>query len=386
MLRKTVCAFLFVVAIFSTFVVVPETAAADFESRKQEIIARYEYAKPTYSGSVYDQQPSVKYPYSIGKVADGYLNDGLKMFNFVRFLAGLPSDVAISNELTDQAQHGAVLLAASGTLTHWPKKPSDMPTDFFDIGYSSTTSSNLAQANDTIAEVVYGWMKDNHDQLNLTTTGHRRWLLSPLLLKTGFGVAGDGYARYFAGQVFDSSRSGYEVPDHISWPGGAAFPNSFMDPKSQWSIQLNAAKYQQPGLNDVTVKLTCVSDNKTWDFSAQYNTYSESNRFFNVDNQGYGGWEVPYCVIFRPEGITKYSGEYKVSVSGLKLIDGSPTTLDYTVEFFDINIVTPTPPTPQPEPPITDGRGKDGGGGCSVTGLGLFVFALAMAFRKDGRW
>ena len=317
-------------------------AASDFDARRQEIVNRWNAVKPTYNGAVYDVAPSIRSPYAIGKVAEGYLADGLRVFNFARFLAGLPDDVTISEELTDLAQHGAVVLAATGTLTHWPTKPADMEQSFFDKGYQSTTSSNLSQGSQTIPDSIYGCLYDGHNELNLSTVGHRRWILSPLLKNAAFGVAGDGYNRYIGHQVFDESRVGYTVPNYIAWPSGAAFPNSFMEATAPWSVQLNAQKYQSPSLENVSVTLTRQSDGKAWSFSKTHNNFSLENRYFNVNSDGYGGWEVPYCVIFRPEGINTYSGEYSVSITGLRNASGNATSLEYTVAFFDMPLENAT--------------------------------------------
>lgn len=359
-------------------------AAQDFETRKQEITTRWNALPSAYKGEVYLEKPVTKAPYGLGKVADGYLQEGLAMFNFVRFLADLPDDVTIASDLTDLAQHGAVLLAATGTLTHWPSKPADMDQAFFDTGYQSTTSSNLGQAYTSISEAVRDWMKDNHDQLNLTTAGHRRWILSPLLAHTAFGVAGDGYARYFAGQVFDSSRKGYQVPDFVAWPGQTAFPVEFMDGKAAWTIQLKDATYRLPDVNTVTVTLTRVSDGHIWTFSSAFNQYSATNRYFNVDSQGYGGWEAPHCIIFRPEGIANYAGEYRVSIDGLANKDGTPAVLDYAVTFFSLKSSTPDP-DPDPDPtPNPDNSDNGGGGGCN-NGWSLLVLIVLMTLALQKR-
>ena len=86
---------------------------ADAESRKQEILQRWNGLNPPYAGEVYDEKPSARSPYTLGKVANGCLREGLQMFNFLRFLSGLPDDVEIDPGLVALGQHGAVLLAAS---------------------------------------------------------------------------------------------------------------------------------------------------------------------------------------------------------------------------------------------------------------------------------
>ena len=308
----------------------------EFKARRQQIIDRWNTIKPSYTGQTYVIEPSVRNPYSIGKVSAGFIGDGLRTLNFARFLVDLPDDVTISEDLTDLAQHGAVVLAATGVLTHTPVKPTDMEQNFFDKGYKSTTSSNISRGDVTIPDFVRSCLKDDHNELNLSTVGHRRWILSPLMKESAFGVAHDGQSSYMTNQVFDQSRIGYALSDYIAWPSGTAFPNSFMENRAPWSIVLNTGKYQEPTIETVTVTLTRASDGKVWTFSKANNSFSADQRYFNVNNVGYGSWNMRYGIIFRPEGVDSYSGEYSVSINGLTGINGNPATLDYSVAFFDM--------------------------------------------------
>ena len=182
---------------------------------------------------------------------------------------------------------------------------------------------------------------------------------------------------YITLQVFDDSRAGAKIPDYILWPNKSAFPNDadFMSPKIPWSIQLNTSVYEEPDINSVSVTLTRISDGKAWTFTKEHNTYSDSGRYFNVDSSGCGGWDIKSCIIFRPEGATKYEGEYKVSVTGLKKADGSDAALDYTVSFF--NLFHDLKPTPTPIPTPTQ-PGSGSGGGCDA-GFGVIALLTTAA-------
>lgn len=81
--------------------------------------------------------------------------------------------------------------------------------------------------------------------------------------------------------------------------------------------------------NAVHVTLKRINDGKVWNFSA-----GSSNGYFNVDNGGYG---QTGCIIFRPEGITGYQAGDIFEVS----ITGSGINLNYRVNFFDPDNVTP---------------------------------------------
>ncbi|GHV54118.1 hypothetical protein FACS1894216_13470 [Synergistales bacterium] len=291
------------------------------------------------------------------------------MFNFYRFLADIPDDVVLDDSLIYRAQHGAVLLAASGVFAHEPPKPANMDNAFYEEGFASTTSSNISYRSGTnynttkIDSALSGQM-DDEDPSNIDMVGHRRWILNYELKKTAFGVADIGDRRYFTIQVFDGSRSATNYPDYILWPNQSAFPLNFFKGNVPWSIQLHRDIYAEPTSQEVAVILTRVSDAKTWIFTK--NDTDKSGKYFNL---------LPshplYCIVFRPDGIGSYSGAYDISVSGLKLIDGSPATLNYTVEFFDIR---------------GDNGESSGGGGCSTLGMGFGVLALAVGtlLKKRG--
>ena len=106
-----------------------------------EIAARYASIRP--ATSVYKTKPSFTAPYAAGALSDSMLNNAEDYLNYIRYLAGLPA-VSMTDALNDEAQHGAVLLAATDQFTHYPQKPADMSQAFFDKGSSATSSSNLS--------------------------------------------------------------------------------------------------------------------------------------------------------------------------------------------------------------------------------------------------
>lgn len=370
-------------------------AAESTEARIAAIKARYEALKPFYNGATYDVEPGVTAPYSIGAVKRAYLEEGLAFLNFQRFVAGVPDDITLSDDLVESGQHGAVLLAATGYLTHFPEQPEDMDKDFYDRGCYSTTGSNLSQRGGSnsrsvpIRSALMGQADDSDSSKgfnsNAASVGHRRWLLSYQMLYTGFGVADSGNNRFFAVEVVDRSRESDTLPKYILWPSAPAFPADFAEAQTPWSISLNRYEYERPLLEDITVTLTRREDGKSWIFDASCNKISSNERFMHIDANGYGG-EFSYCIIFRPEGITEYSGVYDVSVSGLKDADGAALDdLRYSVEFFRLeNKATDVSGSGDGGQPSGDGGS---GGGCSAgwTPVVLLLFAAPLIRGKVQR-
>ncbi|MCD5324213.1 MULTISPECIES: CAP domain-containing protein [Pontibacillus] len=330
---------------------------------KKEVMTKWDLYKPTYEGNPFVKDPSIRAPYTTGELKQGFLQDGVNMTNFVRYLSGLPDDIELNSSLNEQGQYGAVVTAANGYLNHHPTKPTDMDKDFYEIGYKSTSSSNLSQQytkedftssyeidgavqKGTIASSVYSYMMDE-SRSNIDRVGHRRWILNPQLKDVGFGYAlnkklGNYYNYTFSTmQVFDKSREEEVDYDYIGWPGvNRYFPAEFFPSDTPWSVSLNPYLYQIPELTEVNVEIKSLADGKTHKLNTQDTPMNTDGRdvlgeYFNINNQWYG---IPYCIVFRPDPdqINLYNGVYEVTVEGLKDRNGNETSLQYKVNFFDL--------------------------------------------------
>lgn len=278
----------------------------------------------TLPQELYDETPSVSAPYATGKVKPEVLLMAANRLSALRRIAGLPP-VELDNALCENAQYGAVLLAAS-SFSHTPQKPTDMDNDFYQKGYAATTSSNIAYGY-SLTQAVDGFMDDS-DGGNVELLGHRRWQLNPLLGRVGFGYANGRTAE----KVFDMSGTASDY-DFISWPSSGYFPAGLFGGNQAWSVSVNPARYASPRQADLTVTLSRQSDGKTWTFSNAENYVAASEgKYYHVDNAGYG---VSNCVIFRPDGVDAYDGRYTVTIAGLTDGDGAPLTFSYDVDFFD---------------------------------------------------
>ena len=305
---------------------------------KEQIKAKWQ--EIFYTTDIYSETPSVNAPYDAGALSDEYLESGETYLNYIRYIAKLP-DIQLAAALNENAQYGAVLLAAIDTLTHYPSQPSDMSDEFYQQGYNATTSSNISMRGgyldyECLISSIQGCMDDNGTN-NLDALGHRRWLLNQRLLNVGFGQAeADSYSQYIVTKVFD--RSGANINyDFVSWPASGNMPTNVFDNDVPWSVTLNPQKYQTPDINKVSVTIKEVSSGKTWSFDSTtgaptYNTYA----YMAVNNMGYG---VANCIIFNPgaSNVSSYKGVYEVTVNGIYLSDGTETSLSYKVDFFDID-------------------------------------------------
>jgi len=327
-MKKMVTVFLFALLVTNAF--------AQAQSISQ-IRAKWNQLKPKAGVKVYEREPSAKQPYSAGRLALDFTNNGKNMLNFARYLAGLPAVEWHTYNL--QCQSGALVLAANGVLSHAPAQPKGMGLhDGYETGYGACASSNIYMSSGnsaTLDDAVKSWLNDS-DPGNIKALGHRRWILNPPMGKTGFGcVTNPGKGTFITMWAFDTSGTGKK--DRVLWPNEGYFPSNFFEPKQAWSISLNSSVYSNTAANtaNISVKLTCLNNNKSWTFTkSDTNT---SGKFFNIDTGGYG---MNFCIIFRPDGIASFgsgSNKYRVEVSGLKSPKNAALAkMVYDVEFFSL--------------------------------------------------
>jgi hypothetical protein len=298
----------------------------------------------------YAQAPRVTAPYKAGALTQAHLEDGLNMTKFVRHLAGLSEDVYLDANLNDQAQHGAVLLAAIGGLSHSPSKPADMDDAFYQKGKTSCGSSNLYYVGtkynlnhaENLDRVVRAFI---HDLSNIKTMGHRRWVLHPSLQKLGFGLAdkaesGGMHAYYATMQITDTSNKTDKIDmDYVLWPAGGDFPVDVFQGDEPWSVSLNPNVYNISTCQPV-VTLKNVTTGLEWVFDKIGDT-SVKLKFFYFNREAMG-W--PGCVIFRPDGLESLSlkenrllnNTFDVTVTGLVRKDSTSGDINYQVTFFEL--------------------------------------------------
>ncbi len=315
---------------------------------KVEIAAQWN--KVTSASTIFQRTPSVTAPYATGVLTEDFLESGVTYLNYVRFVAGLPA-VELDSTLNEDAQHGAVLLAAIDELTHFPGKPADMDNAFYNRGAQATASSNISarwgytNLTEMLQSAVFGCMNDNGSLGNLQTVGHRRWLLNPTLGKVGFGYAESATEwSYIVTKVFDESGPGCDY-DFISWPVAGNHPTNLFVYQNPWSVTLNPDVYQRVSIENVKVSVTREADGQTWYFDSSTGEPNITNNsiapYLTVDTAWYG---VPNCIIFHPgsKAVESYEGVYRVKITGIYYKNGTAAELDYTVDFFDVESVSST--------------------------------------------
>ena len=315
-----------------------KTASKDVRSNEQieKIRAKYLEYKPRTVKDIYVDKPNTVKPYSPGSLTPEFLQNGLNMLKFMRFLAGLSEDVVYTPELNDLAQHGAVILAANGKITHTPSQPSDMDETFYKRAYKSTKTATLywSSAKQATLEAAVRGFFDDSDRSNIDRLGHRRWMLKPSLKNVGFGCAVSSAGTFIPIQVFDISGKEKTDMPYVQYPAPGYFPAAFFRPTQAWSVNLSPKVYDLIRCKP-NVKLTCLDDGRQWDFSLS--DTDKDGKYFNVDESVFGR---QYCIIFRPDslGSLDVNRRFKVEISGVVDKVGKLLTIEYEVEFFQDDV------------------------------------------------
>ena len=319
-------------------------------------------------------------PYYAGIVKSEILNKTLEELNYIRRLIGVPDNVKLNSDYTNKAQHGAVLLDAVGTLTYTPSKPSDMTQEFYDLGYAGAHHGDITHDYSSNMTLSYSLKLfiDDSDEEDIPDVGQRRWLMNPRLKNTGFGISTrKGCAVVYVVEEFKdfhnvdnpmTQEQHAEYLEWLKWPNSDEFitwpssqnehPLTYFNSKTAWSVTLNSDIFNGCTASAVNVKLTRLSDNRTWNFSS---TKSDGDFYINDE------YAYDECIIFRPNEITAYNNgeQWKVEISGLTRKDGKAGNISYNVKF--------TSALTGYEENKNSSSGS--GGGCN-TGLGAGVFLL----------
>ncbi|MCQ2437472.1 MAG: Ig-like domain-containing protein [Clostridia bacterium] len=302
-----------------------------YESR-EALRAAYSQVSDVSRESPYLKQPDPVPPCDVGALTEQALDDALNYLNFIRSVAGLePVHRSILADL--RCQHGAVLLAANDRVEHDAPKPEGLSDDFYLTAHEATLTSNIARFNwmrpTILRESIAFYVRDDGDN-NLSTLGHRRWVLNPLMTETGFGLAnslsGMSYTAMYAHDM-GNANCDWET---VCWPAPGAFPVEFMQSDLAWSVTVNPELYT---VSDLSVILTCeLRDGTTLTY-----TFPAEKDYLTVNTDAYGAGP---CIIFRPdpESVRVYEQNqvWTVEIRGLTDANGSPAPLVYSVEMTSL--------------------------------------------------
>ena len=287
--------------------------------------------------------PSYAEPYAAGKVGSGVRALTTNRLNLLRSLAGV-NYVMENTDLMEESQAAAVLLASTGGRA---SKPSGMSDKLFKAATNALERSNYYSGAGSDLQTAHGMdmMIAGGGGVVSRGGGSRVWMLMPQMKFYGFGYAVSDNRQYLVADCRDYGGD-FGYYDFVSWPASGNFPNNLdaFTPSTQWSVHLNPEHYASITTKNVAVTVTRASDGKVWTFSGANNTLSvDKLKHYSCRSSSFDY----NSIYFTPDGVDKYEGTYTVKIEGLKSSSGTPATIEYTIEFFDINnphdeLITPT--------------------------------------------
>ena len=133
--------------------------------------------------------------YTPAKLTEAALAYANSYINFMRYQAGL-GGTSLDDTLNANAAQGALIMARNNVFSHDQAVPTGITEEAAKPGRYATMASNISYSSawpssdnmSIIQNAILGQMKDDSGS-NLTTVGHRRWLLRPSTSTFGIGSA-----------------------------------------------------------------------------------------------------------------------------------------------------------------------------------------------------
>ena len=311
--------------IFIPVMAAPQTAEAATISpqvtyhTQAEIIKYYKDKGIDFNAPISYKTTPKKYS-TVGTLDDKTSKKALSNLNYIRYIAGINSNVILSSEYTEKAQYSAFINDLNGDIDHYPDKPTGVSETIYQKGHDASDECSLSGWNN-VNYALIRWMNELGNRSNLYPLGHRMHIIDPTLKQTGFGnssLVGGASTMYTSGTRNYSASEKYVV-----WPAQqmpidiwGTSPNSMT---KKWSVSTFDKKYDAS-----KIKIKITNGNKVWNISKS----NTSQGTLSVEEFGF----INY-IMFEPKDLTPQNGDvYNVEISNL-----GTDTLKYSVEFFDIN-------------------------------------------------
>ena len=305
-----------------------ETEEADTDTNLQaayrtadeikEFLAQEKAAKT--DKTTYQTAPDLSTPYSAGALSDATLASAAAMVRQIRFIAGLPSDVAVIEKYSQLSQSAALLSYIHGGLGDDPAKPYGMSDELFQQALEGAAHSNITDtdAQTLNAALLDTWMSGNGSE-SLSDLTSRLCLLNPSLAQLGFGVVKGEKGVYSAMYTAENTEKNTNTDTEntrIAWPA-QTMPVEYFDSSAPWSVSAGA----YTGTSKICVTLTRAADKKVWAFSAD-----KADGAFHVDNDRDAQEST---ILFRPD----ISGYEDGDSFHVEITRNDKPYIDYTVNF-----------------------------------------------------
>lgn len=264
-------------------------------------------------------------PYDGGKLKEEVHQVMTDLTNFYRWLAGVNPYENVSSH-DQNLQNFAVIetlyFNATGSLNHYSgssnlwSKPNDMSDEFWQSAFAP---NNIIAYGSSPQASIEQWFEEGYNQRQnaFNTTGHRDMLLSYQTTGMTFAYTDRmAIGRQLGGETMNLPCTAYPAP--------GPYPNISLNPEeTAWSIELNDQQLSYDNINDITIKVTNLTTNESYECTAK------NNKLTTV-SYGYG------FAFAQPEVNTDtYVDSYKIEILGLKDLNENDKIVTYQTDLFD---------------------------------------------------
>ena len=264
-------------------------------------------------------------PYDGGKLKEEVHQAMTDLTNFYRWLAGVNPYENVSSH-DQNLQNFAVIetlyFNATGSLNHYPgssnlwSKPNDMSDEFWQSAFAP---NNIIAYGSSPQASIEQWFEEGYNQRQnaFNTTGHRDMLLSYQTTGMTFAYTDRmAIGRQLGGKTMNLPCTAYPAP--------GPYPNTSLNPEeTAWSIELNDQQLSYDNINDITIKVTNLTTNESYECTAK------NNKLTTV-SYGYG------FAFAQPKVNTDtYVDSYKIEILGLKDLNKNDKIVTYQTDLFD---------------------------------------------------
>ncbi len=312
--------------------------AAEFESfqgRTKEEVGR-RYGEAMYAGegyingdpaTYYETAYSLENPYAAGELTEDTHKTMTAMTEFYRWLTGVSPLQAVSSHSNKLQAEALVRNFEFNHTISDSSKPEDMTQEFWDYGAKDYIHTILARYS-TPRNAITSWMNEGYSySYGWDTVGHRYALIGGTVSDVQYG---------YAGSIAIGQEKAYKnsmVNPFSAYPAPGYMPADLVHSRSSaWSIQVDMDRIAVADGSSVVVKVTST------DTGESYECTTANGKLKAGKNRSLIVFAQPV-----PVSGTRYTGSYRVDVSGLTDVgSGKDAVITYTTEFFDPVDYTPS--------------------------------------------
>ena len=286
----------------------------------EERLAVIDPKKGRFETFEFAQPPEISPTATPGRLSSACVDDAVRLMNALRYLSGLPHDVEARDDLNHLCSCAALTNRLNGKNSHRPGRPDGIDDDDYRDGCKGAQQSNLHLKQVSLRRAIGGFMDDSGPK-NISAVGHRRWILSPRMKSTGFGVA-DGFVAMHA---HNQDRPATKITS-IAYPGRGYFPIEYLrGPRVAWSYAYKTGRIKASE-DGVKVRIWQLDDDlePTREIQLNYNELSPVSLY---------GMKV---VVFRAKwgsDVFKAGLRVLVQIRGLEK-SGKPMSVAYVVHLI----------------------------------------------------